>query len=282
MAIDWNFHRGDLVKKMHDGYTALGSNHQTIFADRQKGKTHFATQDLIPVMQDEGYFCVYVDFWSKKESPGQAFTSGVIQSYNKTRLLKNALGFSELRFITPDAPPLNTSLGIIDNTVLTPNTAINWLLNVSDRQPIFIVLDEVQHLTTNREFDEFTASLRSFLVNQSLLRKHLIQTLFIGSDQVRLASLFENRKAPFYKASYISAFEGLDKEFSDFAVDCFEQSRDINTLDKTEAYKLFKDGGRLPGRFIDLLQKMASVKRYDLIKSAQEFKYFPDETITYR
>lgn len=69
---------------------------------------------------------------------------------------------------------------------------------------------------------------------------------------------------------------------TDFVVGCFEQAREPNSIDRSEAYRLFNDGGRLPGSFVGLLQKMASAKRYDLHKAAEDYDYFTDAQALYR
>ena len=64
MTLNWIYHRQKLAQALADDYTDLGIDRLAMFANRQKGKTHFCTHDLMPAMAKKGYFCIYVDFWS--------------------------------------------------------------------------------------------------------------------------------------------------------------------------------------------------------------------------
>lgn len=286
MSLKWNYHRRDLAEALANDYTVLGIDRLAMFANRQKGKTHFCTHDLIPAMSEKGLFCIYVDFWSKKNDPELSLAEGVAQAYERLSLFQKPLKIDAFRLSTPKGSGLRAELGITvdapESSTQVADAAIAWTLRMADIKSVFIVLDEIQHLATDEAFEPFTAKLRSFLINKAQLCKHPIKAMFIGSDQARLADLFKSSRAPFYKATSVSDFEELGKPFTDFIVSCFEQAREPASLDRSEAYRLFNDGGRLPGSFVGLLQKMASAKRYDLRQAAEDYGYFIDAQALYR
>lgn len=285
MKLDWNFHRKTLAKQLADDYIDLGIDRVALFSQRQKGKTHFCTQDLIPEMQNRGYFCIYVDFWNKKDSPESSLAEATEQAYEDLNLLQRPFKIEGFRLTVSQGTGIKAQLGITPDSPMAAeqaDRAIRWILKVASRQPVFMVLDEIQHLTTQSAFDPFVAKLRSLLVNQAPRCKKPIKALFIGSDQTKMAEMFKQTGAPFYRASNLSEFEDLGKDFTNHVVDCFEQAREPGKLDRSECFRLFNEGGRLPGAFISLLQKMASSKRYDLAESADEFDYFTDMEDIYR
>ncbi len=286
MALEWIYHRQELAENLASDYADLGVDRLAMFANRQKGKTHFCTHDLIPAMREKGFFCVYVDFWSKKNDPELSLAEGVAQAYERLSLFQKPLKIDAFKLSTAKGGGLKAELGITmdapQSSTQAADAAIAWVLRMADVKPVFIVLDEIQHLATDAAFESFTAKLRSFLINKAQLCKHPIKAMFIGSDQTRLAELFKSSRAPFYKATSVSDFEELGKHFTDHIVNCFEKAREPNCLDRSEAYRLFNDGGRLPGSFIGLLQKMASAKRYDLRQAAEDYGYFVDAQALYR
>lgn len=285
MALQWIYHRKPLAESIASDYVDLDVGRIAMFASRQKGKTHFCMHDLMPAMRDKGFFCIYVDFWSNKKDPGLSLAEGVADAYERLSLFQKALKIDAFRLSTSKGSGLKAELGIAidapESSQEIADAAIAWVLRMANIKPVFIVLDEIQHLVTDEAFGPFTAKLRSFLINKAQLTKHPIKAMFIGSDQTRLAEFFKSSRAPFYKATSVTDFEELGKPFTDHIVTCFEKAREADTLDRSEAYRLFNDGGRLPGSFIGLLQKMASEKRYDLRQAAEDYGYFVDAESLY-
>ncbi len=286
MAINWYFSRTTLANKLAEDYTDLGKERIAMFANRQKGKTLFCLNDLMPAMKDRDYFPIYVDFWSNEEDPAMAFATGVAESYDLLGMLDKPLTLQSFKLSTPKELGIIAELGIASErpelTMSAADDAISHLLKYAEYKPVFIVLDEVQHLATSKKFESFVAKLRSFLINKAQRCKHPIKALFIGSDQARLADLFKSSKAPFYKATDVADFPDLGKAFTDFTVTNYESRMGVASLNRDEAYKMFSDGGKMPGSFTGLLKEMVSTDRNDLQNSAIELGYFANVAENYR
>jgi hypothetical protein len=257
-----------------------------MFANRQKGKTHFCINDLIPEMQMRGYLPIYVDFWSNEEDPALAFANGVAESYDLLGIRDKPFTLKSFKLSTPKEFGIKAELGINtgrpDLTMSVADEAIAHLLKYAERKPVFIVLDEVQHLATSKAFKEFTSKLRSFLINKAQRSKYPIKALFMGSDQARLADLFKSTKAPFYKATDVADFPDLGRDFTNFTLDNYESRMSNTALDRDVSFQLFSDGGKMPGAFTGLLKEMVSTAREDLEDAAIEYGYFANAAETYR
>jgi hypothetical protein len=286
MAINWYFPRTALANKLAEDYTDLGKERIAMFANRQKGKTHFCLNDLMPAMKERDYFPIYVDFWSNEEDPAMAFAAGIAESYDLLSMLDKPLTLQSFKLSTPKEFGIKAELGITTErpelTMSAADEAISHLLKYAEYKPIFIVLDEVQHLATSKKFESFVAKLRSFLINKAQRCKHPIKALFIGSDQARLAELFKSSKAPFYRATDVADFPDLGRAFTDFTVNNFESRMGVATLNRDEAYKIFSDGGKMPGSFTGLLKEMVSTDRDDLQHAVTELGYFANVAENYR
>jgi len=277
MSIKWYFPRTTLAESLADGFTEIGRERVAMFANRQKGKTQFCLRDLMPVMKERGFLPVYIDFWSDKPDPAQAFAVGVVESYNQLPALERPHGLTDFKIKTPDLLGIGVTLGVAAQrpklTLDAADEAIAHLLRYADHRPVFIVMDEIQHLATEPGFDPLLAKLRSFLVNRSVRCKHPIRTLFIGSDQARLADLFKSTSAPFYGATDVADFPDLGPSFTQFAAARFSDATQGLTLEG-DAMDLFTRGGLLPGAFIDLLRNMASARQTSMTDAADEYGYF--------
>ncbi|GGY58862.1 hypothetical protein GCM10011297_34380 [Bacterioplanes sanyensis] len=280
MAINWQYQRSDEAQRMCSDYVDLGVERLAMFADRQKGKTHFCLHDLLPAMSKAGYFCVYVDFWTHKERPEQSFSEAVAVAYDQLPVLKRPLKMDGFKVSKAESGAgIKAELGLATDSPRQHSgvdEAMAWLLRMASHKPLFIVLDEVQQLAMDAAYSDFVAKLRSFLINQSKRTPKPVKALFIGSDQTRLAELFADSRAPFYGATSVSDFPDLGRPFVEFVLGCFEQATGVGDIEVGEAYRVFHEGGRLPGAYIGLLQRMASTRRFDIAKAADDFDYFVD------
>lgn len=285
MNINWYFQRQPLAKHLADSYTALGKERIAMFANRQKGKTQFCLQDLLPEMESRNYFGVYIDFWSDKSDPYKAFANGVANASLRLHTFKQPLKLSSFKVSTPTTLGIKAELGLSTQSptafISAADEAIQYLLTIANHRPVFMVLDEIQHLATQASFDEFVAKLRSFMVNQSKTCRYPIKAIFIGSDQARLADLFKSSKAPFYRATDVEDFPELDKNFTDFMLSNYQQISG-NSLSSEQAFDLFKQNGRMPAAFTDLIKNMLSSGINNFEQALEGGKYFADAEAMYQ
>lgn len=119
--------------------------------------------------------------------------------------------------------------------------------------PILLLLDEVQHLATRKEFSGFTKSLRSFMVNRA---DHKIKGIFTGSNRQGLLRLFKETNAAFFESSQSLPFHELPDDFVTYQLNNYRLATGGKTLDESTAIDLFARLDRSPAKFTTLLQNM--------------------------
>ena len=131
-------------------------------------------------------FVIYVDFWKNKDHPERVFIEAVQKSVPLDKALmsnlKNNLG---LNFeISLDS----FKFGIGDKANKNKELTLSQAFNIIDAHThdALLLLDEVQHHATRKDFENFTASLRSFMVNRNDSK---IKGIFTGSSQEGLTRL---------------------------------------------------------------------------------------------
>jgi len=196
----WHFARTDLAKT-YIQTLKIGPQSLAIFAERRKGKTEFLTEDVTPLAIESGYRCCYVNFWADRSDPVACLVNGVEQS------LKQELG-GPLRGWKKE---LSVNLGILqtkliqssNNNVQTANAALQYLME--PKGAVLLLCDEVQHLATRPAFEDFSASLRTFIE----INKDRLRVIFTGSSQDNLNRLFKNQRAAFYNSASITPFPDM-------------------------------------------------------------------------
>ena len=153
--------------------------------------------------------------------------------------------------------------GVGDKSKKDDNLTLSQAFNIIDAHSddVLLLLDEVQHLASRKEFENFTASLRSFMVNRSDSK---IKGIFTGSSQDGLTRLFNETKAPFYESSQSLPFKPLGVDFVEFELDVFAQVTKGEKLDFDKSLSVFSKRNHAPGRFIELLKKMVLNMIYDI------------------
>jgi hypothetical protein len=269
----WHYPRLSEANYILDGMENDLLERVTIFAPRKRGKTEFILGDVAPIAMDRGIFPVYVDFWANTSSPVRVFCDSVLAAIERYEgPLKSLLKSKNMSSVKlANAIELKRSEGRLEaNELSLANLAFDQLNRLD--APVLLLLDEVQHLTTNANFSDFTAALRSFMVNRPVKN---VKGIFTGSSRDGLIKLFNNTKAPFYSSSSEINFPKLDQRFIDYELGVFH---DVSgkSLDGSMAYAVFETQFYEPGRFIELLKKMILEKVYDIHEGVERF----DKSIT--
>lgn len=242
----WHYPRTALALNYLDTLSH-GAPTLAIFAERRKGKTEFLTHDMTPVAINNGHRCCYVNFWEDRSNPIACIVNGVDRS------LQSESG-SALRGWKKE---VSVNLGALqakltqaaDATIQTANAALNYLLKPTGT--VLLMCDEVQHLATRSEFEDITASLRTFIDSN----KHRVRTIFTGSSQNNLNRLFKNQRAAFYNSASIVPFPDMGSEFIEFLSRRFQylSGRD---LPPESIMPTFVKHHRSPAFIVELLQVM--------------------------
>ncbi|WP_409524783.1 hypothetical protein [Nitrincola sp. MINF-07-Sa-05] len=267
---NWHYPRTDLAEKILKSFKAGLAERFTIFAPRKRGKTEFVQRDVAPMAREQGILVVYVDFWRDRSSPSMAFATAVMAARREqeswfTNLVSGSNLKASLKLFGGDLS-LEVSPQKKHAEKKVVEAAFEELEATS--KPILLLLDEVQHLATDPEFSDFTAALRSFMTARS---DEKIKGIFTGSSQEGLAQLFKRTKAPFYNASSTLDFPDLGEAFVIFELDVFKRVTGGAYLNKERATDIFESMARSPGRFTDLLKRMALEEVHDIDEGIARF-----------
>ncbi|QDQ26756.1 hypothetical protein FNU76_10485 [Chitinimonas arctica] len=131
--------------------------------------------------QAKGYTCVYVNLWERQANPFEGIAAVVRQ-----------------RLEQPD-----------------PQAGFDTMWHRIDehKQPILLLIDEAQVLTTSRH-TAMSASLRAGLD----VRKDAVKIIFTGSGEQTLRTMFGKTSQPFYNWAPIEPFPLLGREFVSYMV----------------------------------------------------------------
>ena len=226
---EWHFYREQLARK-YLNILELGLTPSiVIYAPREKGKTQFLHDDLLPIAGAEGYRAVYCSVCNGHSNPFSAIISALIEAA-KPRNLKERI----VRACEGDSSgTLEVSLEKFGNVMKsdpaveardreTLLSSLPSLLNEVSRisgGKVLLALDDVDHLASPR-FDDLVAALRTGLD----LRKSTVKSVFTGSSKTNLASIFSHPDAPFFQFSYRVELPELDIEFVDFMLAEFQNA----------------------------------------------------------
>ena len=246
----WHFSRENLAKT-YLKTLEVGPQSLAIFAERRKGKTEFLNYDLTPIARKQGFRCAYVNFWEDKSSPNHSVVNGINRS------------------IQADAKRWETSISVdlgllkakMEQTPRTSPHCANEALDclVRTKGPVLLMCDEVQHLATHSDFEDFTAALRTFIDRN----KENVRVVFTGSSQDNLNRLFRNQRAAFYNSASITPFPDMGIEFVTFLSERFyELTRRRIPVDAI--FKIFASHYFSPAFIVELLQVMVRDGFYDL------------------
>lgn len=264
----WHYPRTTLAEFIINGMSKNLLQRVSIFALRKRGKTQFIKQDVVPMCHQLGILPIYVDFWLEKDDPESIFIKSVLAACNKNEGFIKKLGkmFNIKKLgVSAGGQKIEVESGEKDNSV--DLFTVFERLNELD-MPVLLLLDEVQHLATRKEFESFTAALRSFVVNRD---DKNVKCIFTGSSRDGLSRLFKDSKAPFYNSSQTLDFEELDIDFVVHELKAFESVTGGVELDKDKALEILVGQNRAPARFVELLQNMVLHKVHDLDVGVKRF-----------
>ena len=257
----WHYPRHKLCDYILQGMQQGLLERVTFFAPRKRGKTQFITRDVIPACDNIDVLPIYIDFWSDKDSPQNAFIDAVTTTLESRRNLFSKI-LAKLKF-TPAVSSSGVTVKAEANVTSAQRPTLHSVFDAlnTHHTPILLLLDEVQHLATSADYASFTAALRSFMTARS---DNKIKAIFTGSSQEGLNKLFKNTKAPFYDASQTIPFPQLDRDFVIHQLGVFKSVTGGRELDEETAFSIFTQQQFHPARFSEMLKYMALEGIYDI------------------
>jgi hypothetical protein len=230
----WHYPRKELAEQ-YLGVLGIGiSSNLAIIAPRRKGKTLFILSDLAPLAHKKNYLPVYASLWQNINAPHEGVIAALedaIENIDKnsrlSRLLKSKikrtsvsnelLGKMEVEFADSPKKAASTELSYLDELLTT-------LQEKAGKKTILLLIDEVQHLATSRQFEPLTHTLRTMLDK----RQGKVKSIFTGSSRHYMNLLFNESQSPFYHFVESVPFPDLDEGFIAFLVNTLAKQHKIN------------------------------------------------------
>lgn len=242
-----HFPRQALAEHILQGFEQQLQTATTIFAPRRKGKTTFVNRDFIPLAVERGFVVASADLWLNKEHPERVIAMALHEAIHQSGFVRRNL----LRWTRP--APLLKSLSV---EVGADSVGVGGELADSSGLPLpelfqrfravgkgkaLLIIDEVQHLATRKEFESFTATLRTLLQAS----QGEVFALFTGSSQDGLARMFRRSKAPFYQYGSEIGFPDLGLDFAQHLGNLYREvtGREWET---DKAFNLYVARGMMP------------------------------------
>jgi uncharacterized protein len=242
-----HFPRSSLADLILKGFAERLQPASTIFAPRRKGKTTFVHNDLIPMAVERGFLVASADLWLYRDHPERVIANALHEAIYGSGFVRRNL----MRLIRPgqvvksvevagSAEGANVKAEFGDDTALGLQEMFERFRRLGKGRALLII-DEVQHLATRKEFENLTATLRTLLQSGG----GEVFALFTGSSQHGLARMFRRSKAPFYQFGSEVAFPDLGREFAEHLGRLYREvtGRDWQV---DEAFDLYVARGMMP------------------------------------
>jgi hypothetical protein len=227
-------------------------------APRRTGKSTFLRRDLIPLLESQGRFPVYVDLWSDRaRDPGELVADALAKAIERlattVERLWSLLPFSRISVggLTADLPRAEARRSA---------TLTEALIEIGARagRDVVFIIDEAQHaLSTPGGTDAmFALKAARDAMNQRATGPRLF-LLFTGSHRDKLAALVLTHRQPFYGAR-VQDFPKLGRSFVEAYVAAVNPRLAAdNQLDPDDVMRAFELLGHRPEKLGEVVQAHA-------------------------
>jgi protoheme IX farnesyltransferase len=230
------FPREQLASALTNGLQSGITHAFTLFAPRRMGKTQFLLRDIAPLAERQGFNVFYFSFMDGGAADFiQALNqfARTIKTADRAKTAINAITKLEVMGIGIERQTEREA------TPTLPSQIIGAI--AEDNCPSLLLLDEVQELARKPDSEHLIRSLRTGLD----IHQRQIKTIFTGSSTNGLRAMFNDNKAPFFHFAHALDFPTLNREFTDFLADIY-QDRTGKTADKSAFYRAFEQFSRTP------------------------------------
>ncbi|MCS5712878.1 MAG: ATP-binding protein [Candidatus Babeliales bacterium] len=253
MSLDpWHFPRNILAEQVLGMFESGISSALVFFAPRRMGKTEFLCKDITPLAEKRKWRVFYFSFLDVGKSASTDFTRALINLAKDQGALSKAGGLlKRVSKISGEAGGIKADLELRE-----PEQAQESLKDVisqlSKKQKLLLLMDEVQTLAQDPANANFIASFRTVLD----LNKSNVKVIFTGSSQEGLRRMFSQAKAPFFHFGQNLPFPELERDFTDHLSQMFHVATK-RQIDKDELWKAFIEMQRVPQLARALVERMA-------------------------
>ena len=225
----------------------------TLFAGRGIGKTAFILQDLIPLAQQHGFLCAYVDLWECPEGPMVGIARALESAAARGKTTKAAaLTRTAKRLLPSSLKEVGADFEIIghkaslkmgfnsDEPSKTQQgerlvTAFERITKSAGKRQILLVLDEAQTLASPKH-DELVKALRGCFQRYE---GHMGR-VFTGSSRMGLERMFRRSRAPLFgQGGNVETFPPLGEAFVSQIASWFAERTGGAELGERAAYAGF-------------------------------------------
>lgn len=214
-----------LGQQAFGGFAPLPVSGTFLSAPRRVGKSTFLQKDLVPLLQAQGHWVVYVDLWSDKNiDPARilrlALYAALEQTAGRIAKASKALGLSKITALSVASFELNASKKLDDMPLVK---LLTQLADKSKTKQIVLMVDEAQHALVSEEGENALYGLKSARdsLNSNPAKPRLI-LLCTGSSRSKLSALVTGKQSPFMGA-VVRDFPPLGKDFTKAYADFLNQ-----------------------------------------------------------
>lgn len=272
----WHFPRDELAHRVLATLDSGVVNAITLFAARRMGKTEFACMDLGPRAAREGWLVSYCSLWADKPNPAGVLVATLAAAEAPFRGNKRSgkvgisanLGIVSASAEAAEEVAAKAAPAQIGEAFASVAHAID---KHAKGRRLLLVVDEVQHLATDKGFEPTAAALRTALEQHSAQ----VRCVFTGSSQRGLQRLFLDTRAAFFSPGGQVELPALGEDFVRFVVDRANHTFRAK-VDLDEARAIFEKAGRSPY----FLRQMITVAMLREVPLARALDLVIEETLT--
>lgn len=271
----WHFPREGLAASVVETLESGIVNAITLFAPRRMGKTQFACTDLGPLAARKGWLVAYCNLWDDKSNPAGALVAtlaAATEPFRPNRRTGKVGVAANLGIVTASAEATEEVVprGAPSHITDAFNAFAHHVSRKAKERRLLLIVDEIQHLATDRKFEPATASLRTSLERHS----GRVKAVFTGSSQHGLQRLFLDTRAAFFSPAGQMELPRLGADFVAFMVECANKTfREKVSVD--EATRIFEGSGHSPY----FLRQAITVARLRQLSLAQALEVVIAETM---
>ena len=276
----WYYPRAELSDELFRMFGTGLVRRVAMFAPRRKGKTWFLIRDLAPAAVRRKFIPVYASLWAAPDAPHapiiDAAVSGVEAASARRTPWKRYL--ERLQSVALNAGVVSTSwaVGAKDPTPATEDNlgrlakALAALARSAPNGQVLLMLDEAQHLATDRRFDGLTHCLRTALDTIEAGGATKFHTLFTGSSRTNLTRLLNDKGAPFYRSVEQIDLPDLDRGYTEFVVTQLKRYRGLKSLDRNRCWEVFNALDRSPF-YMEVVIRSLMLRRANTLDEGFEY-----------
>jgi len=269
----WHFSRPDLAKSLTSRLTDPLFSRIALLGARRIGKTMFILRDLSPALSDSGCIPIYISMWANKNAPHKEMINKLNQTHKilakkstlsevlNSEITKLAVAGINLEFKKNDS-----AITILDDELILLQNLLRDIIEKSKGKRVVLLLDEIQHLISDKNFSSFQYGLRTILdeLNEN------ISVLYTGSSRAGMKAMFNNKDMPFYNSANQSEFPLLNMSFISFCTTKMHEQYNLS-YNSSEMFDFFNSVNSSPYWIIRLVRHLVMEQR-DLKSSIQYIK----------